>query len=142
MNLNSIIQAWENNALPADLTVLDAYKKEIDNCEKHAFEAWRTTTNKAMAKMLMNELILYADVSVAILLEKSLKARETSIVNKYAVLTLSKHQRIILNGLLLYYTANFGENTQKVKDTPGCHALEIEHDMISEMLQELQFILS
>lgn len=66
MNLNSIIQAWENNALPKELTVLEAYKREIDNCEKHAFEAWRTTTDRTMAKMLMNEQILYAEVSVSL----------------------------------------------------------------------------
>lgn len=80
--------------------------------------------------------------TAAILLEKSLKARETSTLNKYAVLTLSEYQRIVLNGFLLYYTCNFGENTRKIKDNPGCHPLEMEHDIISEMLQELQFILS
>lgn len=66
MTLNLIILAWENNALPKDLDVLKTWKKEIDNCEKRAFEAWRTATSSALATMLMNEQIYYADVSLGI----------------------------------------------------------------------------
>ena len=66
MNLNLILDQWENNVLPQDLCVLKAYKKEIDNCEQRTFETWRTTSNSRTAKMLMNEHIAYAEVSQAI----------------------------------------------------------------------------
>ena len=66
MNLNFILDQWENNVLPQELSVLKAYKKEIDNCEQRTFETWRTTSNSRTAKMLMNEHIAYAEVSQAI----------------------------------------------------------------------------
>ena len=66
MTLNLIIHAWENNALPKDLDVLKTWKKEIDNCEKRAFEVWRITTNNRWAIVLMNEQIYYADISQGI----------------------------------------------------------------------------
>jgi len=66
MNLITIIQAWENNALPKDISTLEACKKEIDNCEKVTFETWRTTTDRKLACMLMNEQIQYAEISLAI----------------------------------------------------------------------------
>ena len=66
MNLNFILDQWENNVLPQDLSVLKVYKKEIDNCEQRTFETWRTTSNSRTSKMLMNEHIVYAEVSQAI----------------------------------------------------------------------------
>jgi hypothetical protein len=66
MNLTVIIHAWENNVLPKDLDTLLAYKKEIDLCENHAFEAWRNTTNKTMGNMFVNEQLLYAEISEGI----------------------------------------------------------------------------
>ena len=66
MNLITIIQAWENNALPKDIRVLEAYKKEIDACENITFQTWRTTTNRKLACMLMNEQIQYAEISLDI----------------------------------------------------------------------------
>ena len=66
MNLITIIQAWENNALPKDICVLEAYKKEIDACESVTFQTWRTTTNRKLACMLMNEQIQYAEISLDI----------------------------------------------------------------------------
>ena len=66
MNLTVIIHAWENNILPTDLDTLLAYKKEIDLCETMAFEAWRNTKNKTMGNMLVNEQLLYAEISEGI----------------------------------------------------------------------------
>lgn len=63
MNLVTIISEWENNALPNDILKLEAYKAEIDKCELSTFEAWRTATDKTMSTMLVNEQLLYADVS-------------------------------------------------------------------------------
>ena len=66
MNLIVIIHAWENNVLPTDLDTLLEYKKEIDRCENHAFEAWRNTKNKTMGNMLVNEQLLYTEISEGI----------------------------------------------------------------------------
>jgi hypothetical protein len=71
MNLIVIIHAWENNVLPEDLDTLLAYKKEIDQCETMAFEAWRNAKNKTMANMLVNEQLLYAEISEGI--QKAIK---------------------------------------------------------------------
>lgn len=66
MNLNQIINAWENNALPTDVDALKACKREIDNCELRTFETWRMTSNRTTSSMLMNEQIQYGEISEAI----------------------------------------------------------------------------
>lgn len=48
------------------METLRAWKKEIDGCEHVAFEAWRTTTNKRTSEMLVNEHILYHNISMSI----------------------------------------------------------------------------
>ncbi|WP_439559510.1 hypothetical protein [Dyadobacter sp.] len=66
MNLLEIIAAWEADNLPQDTETLIAWKNEIDRIEQLTFESWRGTGDAKVATMLFNEILRYADISVAI----------------------------------------------------------------------------
>lgn len=68
MIINDIVDAWELNKLPTDINTLIAWKKEADQAEQIAFDAWRDSTAKTKeeSQQLVFNHVLYHEISMGI----------------------------------------------------------------------------
>jgi len=67
MTLLEIVDAWRSNSLPQDVETLVALKSQIDEAEHQAFNSWRDSTCKRESVKLVDDHVLYHDISTAIM---------------------------------------------------------------------------